>query len=696
MFDNKARVAQTIGGCRWYEQDIVLLDYIYSGNCIIDISLEYNTPGFGILLAEADGSDVFDSGYSVLYRIGDRSYSVEEKIMGDSNGGTEGSYPVMPDGSTVHLTFYKADKMIWMTYTYTDTSGNTVTYGGYNLGNASLAEDLESYRIGFYSNAGNVLNLATISTAMPAGWVVNIHNTNGGRVFFLENGFTINDCEYQAELEQQNIYLEAGTYYVDYILSDDSDIKSYIIPVAGTKLELFDVNKNILQNESFTLEEDGLINLKFVGTHGTVYNICIKDMQDSVYVETEEDGERTEDGSLIRIDLTKIKEFTITATISSVPEYDLTELPPYFIVKVNDTSYIVSDFSLDMDTAYTYYYTQENNTLTVNGRSISTSGCSELLLFYNINAVITEFIVTYQNGEVNDILHSDTYKHYITSDMTTPILVTDLDGEPYDLSSSFREVIQNHQTLDYFNLYTPMSLSHRVNTFTTSFRVYGIPSSATIDKTKNTIEEFATRYTELSTTQYSYDSQKNEVTVNDTARKSYKYIAVVYSDADTYLYRFTNWAREIFTADSAYITTEHQIREETGNTIIYGIPKGVETYEDYLYRIPDSTLVHSIDLFAKEHDTILESAYTINYEKNRIHILTNVQNKYEYFVVDYLKENSYAINNNEDMKSYEIDISSSEPEAYIVYDMNENGQMSRYQVTSIAPTQDRYIVLTPK
>ena len=107
MFDNKARVTQTVDGCQWYEQDIVLLDYIYTGDCIVDIKLKYNTPGFGILLAEADGNTAFDSGYSLLYRIGDQSYTAEERSLGQVSGSTDGSYPVRANGEIIHLTVYK-------------------------------------------------------------------------------------------------------------------------------------------------------------------------------------------------------------------------------------------------------------------------------------------------------------------------------------------------------------------------------------------------------------------------------------------------------------------------------------------------------------------------------------------------------------------------------------------------------------
>src|SRR5690606_36142706 len=52
------------------------------------------------------------------------------------------------------------------------------------VGHYMLPRSIDKFKIGFYSNAGNILHHASFVSGMPNGWVVNIKNTNGGRVFF--------------------------------------------------------------------------------------------------------------------------------------------------------------------------------------------------------------------------------------------------------------------------------------------------------------------------------------------------------------------------------------------------------------------------------------------------------------------------------------------------------------------------------
>ena len=143
---------------------------------------------------------------------------------------------------------------------------------------------------------------------MPKDWVVNIKNTNGGRVSFHADGFTIQECEYNADIEQQNIELPAGTYWVSYKESADSDIVIYVNKALKDKAKeghltnqptILDRTKNILKEDgSFTLEEAGKVNLKFTGTHGTIDNIAIKNLRDSSYVSTDSTGKSKREGSV--------------------------------------------------------------------------------------------------------------------------------------------------------------------------------------------------------------------------------------------------------------------------------------------------------------------------------------------------------------------------------------------------------------
>lgn len=54
FFDN-ARITKN-NGCYFYDQDIIILDYTYSGDSRIKLKLDYVNPGFGILLIEDSDS----------------------------------------------------------------------------------------------------------------------------------------------------------------------------------------------------------------------------------------------------------------------------------------------------------------------------------------------------------------------------------------------------------------------------------------------------------------------------------------------------------------------------------------------------------------------------------------------------------------------------------------------------------------
>ena len=51
MFEYKTRT-ETIDGCRFYEQDILMFDNSYTGDFEVHCCLDYNTPGFGLVIAE--------------------------------------------------------------------------------------------------------------------------------------------------------------------------------------------------------------------------------------------------------------------------------------------------------------------------------------------------------------------------------------------------------------------------------------------------------------------------------------------------------------------------------------------------------------------------------------------------------------------------------------------------------------------
>ena len=48
-------------GIKFYEQDILYDDYLYSDNVDIALTLEYVTPGFGIALINNEGNSIINS-----------------------------------------------------------------------------------------------------------------------------------------------------------------------------------------------------------------------------------------------------------------------------------------------------------------------------------------------------------------------------------------------------------------------------------------------------------------------------------------------------------------------------------------------------------------------------------------------------------------------------------------------------------
>ena len=694
MFNNKGRVEKTDTGCYFYEQDIIFLDYDFSGDCIVDFTLNYQSPGFGIFLIENEVTDIFNSDYSLLYRIGTYTYNVEEKIKNtQSNIGTGSFFNIEPNGKTYHISFHKTDNYIYATYT--DDEGNI--FGGHQLTGVNFNESLNKYKIGFYSNKGNTINNVGISSGIPKNWIVNIHNTNGGRISFSSNIVKIEECEFNAEIEQQNILLKAGTYYLQYDYT--GDIKDYINIANKDIKKINDYTKTILNDDgSFILDKDSLINIKFTGTNGTISNIAIKDFKDTTYISTNTSSNTNkQDASYIEIDLIKIHEFHCKANITSVPFYELSQKAPYYILKVGDSEYILETTYIDLNTDYIYSYDSTTRKFIINNRTIETipANINTIRLLYNVNAIIKELTYTDLNDKTVDIINMDTQKSYVNNIIKSPIIVYNI--EPYDLSSSYREVLKdNTEHIDLFNKYEYLNLHKKLNIFNTNIKVYGIPNTATIDKTQADISKFATSYQLISSSKYTVDVDNNMILIDQVTRDSFKYIAISYNSADEYIYYFTNWEREIFELKQSINSYDltYSISSTSGKIIIYGIKDTNKVWDNYLYRVPNISSIHSIDLYTRYYDTLSYDDYSINYTKNRIIFNQTVLDTYKTIIIEYLKKDSYAINNIEDIGQYEVDVSTNNKTSYILYDMNEDNSIVQYTDSKIKANNNKYIVLS--
>ena len=71
-------------GIKFYEQDILYDDYLYSDNVDIALTLEYVTPGFGIALINNEGNSIINS-YCVMFKLGNGIFEI---ITKDANNRT--------------------------------------------------------------------------------------------------------------------------------------------------------------------------------------------------------------------------------------------------------------------------------------------------------------------------------------------------------------------------------------------------------------------------------------------------------------------------------------------------------------------------------------------------------------------------------------------------------------------------------
>ena len=63
-------------GIKFYEQDILYDNYIYTGDFDIALTLDYATPGFGIGLTNSEGSYLEDKENTLLFKIGQKSVDI--------------------------------------------------------------------------------------------------------------------------------------------------------------------------------------------------------------------------------------------------------------------------------------------------------------------------------------------------------------------------------------------------------------------------------------------------------------------------------------------------------------------------------------------------------------------------------------------------------------------------------------------
>jgi len=566
MFQTNSRVERD-NGIRFYEQDVLSSDYVYTGDMVIDLSVDYLYPGIGILLAVDNGKPLNEVDSLYLFKLGDNDFHVIERHYLSQSTPVEAScaFAASDANTNANLIFSKKGQVVELNL----VTHNPVTNARElrELGHYKIKGSLDKYRIGFYSNAGNTLKYASIASGIPTNWMVNIKNTNGGRIAFFRDGFIIEGCEHAAELEQQEIELCAGTYYVEYQsekVNEANDIECFIFNSADNHFD--DAQKSILENGRFILAADGKVNIKFKGTSGKITNVSMKDLADGAYVETEEEVV-TQDGSYITVNLIRLKSISWKGTISDLPEWeDLTKECPYGIVATKHERVTKDMANIDLNKEYQYAYTVATNKLVIQRANelyreldigLRTDDEHKLLLFKNMSAIITELLIVDDQNKETNVLLQKTFRKFVPSTISGPVIIESEDGNPLDLSASYREVLNGNKNYYLFTNYEreifpdvrePIVLAKPVADVSGAVKLYGIPHDAVISEENfylipqkamvNSIDLYTSKYDIIEEMKYIIKYDRPEIEITAELRALYQAFIVDYLKNDSYCINF--------------------------------------------------------------------------------------------------------------------------------------------------------------
>lgn len=608
MLQKNCRI-EKLNNLKFYEKDVLFDDYIFTQNLEVEVDATYITPGFGLVLIDSTEGASLDANPSCyLFKIGYREASV---FYSSSSGLQIVDQISCSDAVTIqeHMKFKlkKYGKKI------------SIYLNDKLVIEEIIKKSLDKFCIGYYSNVGNTINNINIAANIPDKWIVNMKNTKGGYIRFLEDSFELCDCTNNAEIEQVNIKLKAGTYYLSNKLSkvnDKCDIRCYIYKSDDNRY--YDQKKNMLnKNNSFTLYEETEVNFKITGKNGRISEIILSDEENADYIPTSMNSVDF-DGSYIEILLNNLSKVKWKGIVSKTPYKKTGEnVPDYFLIRDSITEIKPEHSNILLNKEYDYEFNFKTCEFLISSNNEEVYSCKlvnlsdRITIFKNLSAIISQLTLYTKNNDPIDVVTQDQDINFVNANISSPIIVVDEYKLPLDLSSSYR-------------------LCHYKN----------------------------------------YD----------------KYI-------------FTNWEREYFLPDKT-IRLEKQVINKCDSIIIYGIKKNAK-YDFKKFFDVNEDNINSIDNFTKDYKLIKEKDLLL-FDKNKsiLYLKPDDIDKYEMFVIDYLKNDSYCINFNYLKNNYEIDISSNR-KTKVLYDSlsitseeKNITQVNNYMITNINGNMLGYIVLT--
>lgn len=701
IFNENSRVEKTKDGLRFYEQDILGCRYIFNDNLIIHIKTIYKTPGIGFIIGDTNNQNIEESNKAILIKIGYNDFQVIEKQYDRINILYEASHSLKPNNKEIDFIFTINKKTVKVEYTLSEKR-NII------LGEFELPYMLSEYLIGIYSNSGNILKKTDIKQAVPKKWDYQLSNSRGGRIKFKDKYFIFENGEHDFELEQSRIPLKAGKYYLKYNkenIDEKNDIEAFIFLYDSLKKDnehtTHDEPKNLLKEDnSFIIEEDTFVSLKFRGESGKISDIIITDIEDGNFIPTADKQISTE-GSSIEFLLDNIKKISWDMIIKHVPRYtDLTKEPPYSIIGKTEKN-ILQNLFIDTNKEYSYEYIVSSRKLTIKEtdtnkkiitKYINPETDKKLIIAFNIIANIYNVILETNDNKIKNILANSQFNVYVNGSVKSPIIITDEnESNSFDISASYREYVKEKIKYKLFKneqqIVVPGNLPDNVY----GIKIYGLNSSIDIlGESKENILKLKNTSIELSNEMFRKNN--NIVSITEEQKKAYNYFILEYTDISDYKYIFTNTEREIIPNDELVFVLEKEILNNS-SIKLYGIKKGSYINKKYLYRVPEG-IEDSIGLYANDYERISSNNYSINYETSTITLLMeNNEEKYEELIIDYRKKDSYSINYNKNTDMYEISISTNKRNVIVYYDSHEDGHINSFINTEIKPIGNQYIIL---
>lgn len=549
MIQENCRI-ENFNGYKFYEQDILYDDYMFSNDIELTINLDYVSPGFGIALVDNEGYSIKEKRFAYLFKIGYKEASIYYSTQDSKTLIKQlSNKDIFTIQENMKFTFIKQSKKVIIKI------NDKVIFTEY------INKSIDKYNIGYYSNVGNIINNISIASAVPDKWTVNMANTQGGYIKFYSNSFELKDCKYPAEIEQSKIKLKPGKYYLKFnslAINNIFDIKYYIN--LSNDNSLFDEQKNIInyKDNSFFLLTESEVNLKFVGKNGIIKNISISDDKDDNFIPTY-DNNYTFKGSYIDIYLTDLKKIKWTGIVNRTPGH-LTSNEIFGLIL--DTKNIITPqmANLVFNKEYDFEFIKDNYIFNVinktNNKIIYTYQLKNLnnkiTIFKNITATISSLILIKSNGEEINVNLQDEYKKYVNANISGPIIITDEYDNPLDLSSSYRlchykdyskYIFTNHER-EYFKSQKKLILENKILNMQDTVRIFGIPKTAKYDLNKiydvvedniNSIDLMTNNYDLLFESQVLLvDKIKNIIYLKPEQIEKYELIIVDYLKANSY------------------------------------------------------------------------------------------------------------------------------------------------------------------